>query len=446
MLDIIFISYDEPNADKNYAALKARFPHARRVHGIKGIANAHMSAAKKSMTKFFYVVDADAVIAPTFDFSYKPGPGDEEFVHVWYAYNPAIGISYGYGGVKLFNKAFFKNVESQLDFTTTLTKDIKVIPEIACTTAFNSDGHRAFRGAFREVAKLYSTICDEKRPSFIRKEAMDRLDRWFNPLIDCAYRSFIVEGARQGVEHAKTRNDLSFINDHDLMINLLHFDSIAPEVDRKTDPTPQPNHPMRKEFFFTSRIASAFYDDFVLNNVPITEIRDAISDGQILSKLWLTEQLRALLDDGKMQKDASVAILGGWIGTLSLMFNAYQLPIRVTSIDLDGRANIVAQKLNYDFAHFQTMDLDMYNIDYEKFDVIINTSSEHIPDIPAWREKIPDGKIIIVQNNNYLNGDGHVSCVDNSDELRRKLNLSEVFYEGTRKFPVYERYMLIGRT
>jgi len=37
MYDIIFISYNEPNADKNWLALKSRFPMAKRVHGIKGI-------------------------------------------------------------------------------------------------------------------------------------------------------------------------------------------------------------------------------------------------------------------------------------------------------------------------------------------------------------------------------------------------------------------------
>lgn len=447
MLDIIFISYDESNADKNYAALKARFPHARRVNGVRGIANAHIAAAKKSMTKFFYVVDADASIHPDFDFSYKPGPGDEEYVHVWYAYNPAIGISYGYGGVKLFSKSFFKDVKNQLDFTTTLTTDIKIIPQTACTTLFNSDAYRAFRGAFREAAKLYSTIHDESRPIFIRKEAEDRLNRWMNPLPNCGFREYVLHGVQHGIEEAKTRDDLMFINDHDLTIKLLNTELfIAPEIDQTTDPTPAANHPMRQEFFFTTRIASAFYDPFVISSVPITEIRDAISDGQILSKLWLTSRLQAMLDEDQIQKGARVAILGGWIGTLSLMFNVHELPIVVTSIDLDARANTVAHKLNYDFEGFSTMNIDMYDIDYSQFDVIINTSSEHIPDIPAWRDKIPEGKIIIVQNNNYFDGNGHVSCVDNSDQLRRMLNLSEVFYEGTRKFPVYDRYMLIGRT
>lgn len=35
MYDIVFISYNEPDADKNFATLKARFPLAKRVDGVK---------------------------------------------------------------------------------------------------------------------------------------------------------------------------------------------------------------------------------------------------------------------------------------------------------------------------------------------------------------------------------------------------------------------------
>jgi hypothetical protein len=449
MLDIIFISYDEPNADKNFAALKARFPHARRVHGVKGIANAHIAASKKALTKFFYVVDADATIHPTFDFSYKPKEGDENYVHVWYAMNPALGISYGYGGVKLFNKAFFKNVQSQLDFTTTLTKDIKVIPQTVCTTHFNSDHYRSARGAFREAAKLWRTTQDPIKPKFVRMEAEDRLKRWLNP-IPCDFSDIIRQAAELGVKEAEKNADLMFINDHDFMLKLLgdliEAPSTDPTIDPIKDPTPAPDHPMKQEFFFTTRIASALYDPYVLGNLPLTEIRDAISDGQILSKMWLAERLQSMLDEGVLEKGSRVAILGGWIGTLTLMLHCKELSLKVTSIDLDPRANRIAEKLNYDYEGFGTMTMDMYQLDYSQFDVIINTSSEHIPNIPAWREKIPAGKLIIVQNNNYLQGEGHVSCVNNSHELRKALNLSEVLYEGTRTFIQYDRYMLVGRT
>jgi hypothetical protein len=443
MLDIIFLSYDEPNADQNYQRLINRFPHARRVHGVKGIANAHIAASKKSMTKFFYVVDADAVIDPSFDFSYKPQIGDEQYVHIWNAKNP-IGLIYGYGGVKLLSKDFFKDVKNQLDFTTTLTKDIKLHEEVACTTEFNSDYLRAFRGAFREAAKLTVTISDETKSPIIRHEARQRLDYWLNPG-KCSCREYVRLGALAGSQRAvKYEGDLMFINEHAELVNAIKEQ--FPNLDQVLDPTPNDSNPMKHEFFFTSRIAASLYDGAVLNSLPVTELRDAISDGQLLSKNWLIEKFQSEVAWEDFPNGiARVAILGGWIGTLALMMNSFELPIDVTSIDLDARANRIAEKLNWDFK-FKTLTESMYEIDYSEYDVIINTSSEHIEDIGKWRALIPKNKILIVQNNDFEEGEGHVSCVKNSDDLKTLLNLSEVLYEGTRQFPQYNRFMLIGRT
>jgi len=65
MYDIVFISYNETNAEENWLKLKERFPRAKRVDGVKGIHQAHIAAAKKCFTKMFWVVDADAIILKT---------------------------------------------------------------------------------------------------------------------------------------------------------------------------------------------------------------------------------------------------------------------------------------------------------------------------------------------------------------------------------------------
>ena len=69
MYDIVFISYKELNADENWEVLKSRFPTAKRIHGVKGIHQAHIAAAKKCFTKMFWIVDADAIIMDDFDFN-----------------------------------------------------------------------------------------------------------------------------------------------------------------------------------------------------------------------------------------------------------------------------------------------------------------------------------------------------------------------------------------
>ena len=35
-IDIIYLSYDEPNAEQNYTDLLSKVPWAKRIHGIKG--------------------------------------------------------------------------------------------------------------------------------------------------------------------------------------------------------------------------------------------------------------------------------------------------------------------------------------------------------------------------------------------------------------------------
>ena len=64
--DIIYLSYDEPNAEKNYADLCAKVPWAKRVHGVEGSDAAHKACAELSETKHFVTVDGDTIIDPEF--------------------------------------------------------------------------------------------------------------------------------------------------------------------------------------------------------------------------------------------------------------------------------------------------------------------------------------------------------------------------------------------
>jgi len=198
-LDIIFLSYDEPNADINFNLLKEKFPYAKRVHGVKGIANAHKAAADLAETRLFYVIDGDTEVFPSFDFTFKPPKWDQDYVHIWKARNPVNGLEYGYGGVKLFSKKFFKNLEENVvDFSTSLTTDVKYIDEVVSFTYFNSDEFRAWRGAFRECAKLSSKSVVGQ----IDNETESRLRVWTsvaNP--NAYYSSFVLDGAKLGMEY-----------------------------------------------------------------------------------------------------------------------------------------------------------------------------------------------------------------------------------------------------
>ena len=214
--DIIFISYNEPQADENFARLKARFPYVQRVQGIKGIHQAHIAAAKKAFTKMFWVVDADAQILDTFNFDHVVSEYDLENVHVWRSMNPINDLEYGYGGVKLLPKSLTQNMDiSKPDMTTSISSLFKAMPEISNITAFNVDAFNTWKSAFRECVKLSSKTIDRQDDT----DTNYRLNVWCTRGIDRQFGREAIEGAVQGKQYGLENKDnneaLKMINDFD---------------------------------------------------------------------------------------------------------------------------------------------------------------------------------------------------------------------------------------
>ena len=208
--DIVFISYNEPNADENWEDLKERFPRAKRVHGVKGIHQAHIEAAKLCDTPLFFVVDGDAKIVDSFDFRYK---GQEGFVHVWRSINPVNDLVYGYGGVKLLPRELTLNMDiSKPDMTTSISDKFKAVPEISNITAFNTDPFNTWKSAFRECAKLSSKVIDRQKSG----ETDERLKTWTTVGGDREFGEYALRGARAGMGFGlSSGSDLRLINDFD---------------------------------------------------------------------------------------------------------------------------------------------------------------------------------------------------------------------------------------
>jgi hypothetical protein len=214
--DIIFISYNEPQADENFARLKARFPYAQRVQGIKGIHQAHIAAAKKAFTKMFWVIDADAQILDTFNFDHAVSEYDLENVHVWRSINPINDLEYGYGGVKLLPKSLTQNMDtSKPDMTTSISSLFKAMPEISNITAFNVDAFNTWKSAFRECVKLASKTIDRQDDT----DTNYRLNVWCTRGLDRPFGREAIEGAVQGKQYGLENKDnnesLKLINDFD---------------------------------------------------------------------------------------------------------------------------------------------------------------------------------------------------------------------------------------
>lgn len=210
MYDIVFISYNEPNADANYERLKVRFPWIKRVHGVKGIHQAHIAAAKKCFTKMFWVVDGDAQILDSFNFNHEVNNYELDVVHVWRSINPINGLEYGYGGVKLLPRMLtIKMDTTSTDMTLNISTKFKAMEEVSNITAFNTDPFTTWRSAFRECCKLALNS---------DTESLQRLNTWTSTATgDFAENALngAIAGRSYGQENAANLAALSLINDFD---------------------------------------------------------------------------------------------------------------------------------------------------------------------------------------------------------------------------------------
>jgi hypothetical protein len=98
--DVIFLSYDEPNAEKNYADLCSKIPWAKRVHGVEGSDAAHKACADLSETDRFITVDADNIVYANYIqqiVNFKPEAQLDHSVVSWCGKNVINGLVYGNG-------------------------------------------------------------------------------------------------------------------------------------------------------------------------------------------------------------------------------------------------------------------------------------------------------------------------------------------------------------
>ena len=208
-IDIIFISYDEPNADKNYSELVQIIPWAKRVHGVKGSDAAHKAAANLSETDRFISVDADNIIDREF-FNQTIELNDEnrDFVFSWCGRNIVNGLVYGNGGLKCWTKDFVLNMkthenadqddsENYLEFC--FDPKYYQMNECFSTSHINGSPFQAWRAGFREGVKM--SLNRGMRTDNIKGvwwQNYQRLLIWMNIGADVKNGLWAMYGARMG--------------------------------------------------------------------------------------------------------------------------------------------------------------------------------------------------------------------------------------------------------
>ena len=214
--DMVFISYEEPNADENYERILQRYPNCKRVHGVKGIHQAHIEAAKQCSTPMFWIIDGDAQIEDDFDFEYQVPVWQWDHVHVWRSRNPVNGLVYGYGGVKLFPRELTINMDtSKPDMTTSISSKFRAVQKVSNVTAFNVGEFETWKSAFRECCKLSSKVIDRQKDV----ETDRRLKIWSSIGRDKPFGEFAIRGAKEGTLYGTANKGnieaLKKINDFD---------------------------------------------------------------------------------------------------------------------------------------------------------------------------------------------------------------------------------------
>ena len=207
--DVVFLSYDEPNADLHYADLCAKVPWAKRVHGVKGSDHAHKAAAELSETDWFITVDADNIVDPAF-FNLDLNMDDPKIqVYGWCGRNSINGLRYGNGGLKIWKKDFVLNMKThensdsdrgQVDFC--WEDGYRNFPRVYSESVITGSPFQAWRAGFREGVKM--TLLDGVRvpPQEIREQIwwhnIHRLRMWSTVGAHEENGMYAVYGARLG--------------------------------------------------------------------------------------------------------------------------------------------------------------------------------------------------------------------------------------------------------
>lgn len=211
-LDCIYLSYDEPNKEENWAKIRNMVPWSRRVDGVKGSDAAHKAAAELSESERFILIDGDnipdaAFFNQTLNF---PNQEYENAVFRWRARNNINGLMYGNGGLSSWTRSFVNAMQTHENSDGRTETEVEfcfdplywAMHDCYSTTYPNASAFQAWRAGFREGVKM--CLDRGRKPSLVEftdrvhKRNLDHLTIWHNVGADADYGEWAIAGARQG--------------------------------------------------------------------------------------------------------------------------------------------------------------------------------------------------------------------------------------------------------
>ncbi len=250
--DIIYLSYDEPNAEKNYADLLSKVPWAKRIHGVKGSDAAHKACAEISETDRFITVDGDNIVDQKFldqVIDLDQHTDLKKSVISWCGRNVINGLVYGNGGLKCWPKDYVLNmrtheaadpndINAQVEFCW----DAEYIQMSDCysTVHNNASPKQAWRAGFREGVKLAldrGVKVDKELFLQSHEKNLHMLYIWLMVGYDVPNGHFSVYGAREGLmmtmlsdwDYVQVR-DFDYLDSHWEGISSMPMDVLYSEI------------------------------------------------------------------------------------------------------------------------------------------------------------------------------------------------------------------------
>jgi hypothetical protein len=217
-LDIVYLSYDEPQKEEFWLKIKNMVPWAKRVDGVKGSDAAHKAAGEISDTERFILIDGDNMPTESFfnlqlDFSNKD-PKYKLAQFRWKAVNAVNGLRYGNGGMSSWTKTYVANMkthEAQKDGDATRIADFCLdsadnlywaMHDCYSTTYPNFTPFQAWRAGFREGVKMCLNSGEvpsvEEFKQTVASRNLNNLTIWHNVGSDVDQGLWAIYGARLG--------------------------------------------------------------------------------------------------------------------------------------------------------------------------------------------------------------------------------------------------------
>ena len=237
-LDLIYLSYDEPQKEEFWAKIKNMAPWAQRVDGVKGSDAAHKAAAEASSTERFILIDGDNLPdAEFFNLTLQYAtPEHEQAVYRWRARNHVNGLRYGNGGISSWTRSYVRGMRTHeaADGNATHTVDFCLdyknslywaMHDCWSTTYPNGSPFQAWRAGFREGVKMCLNRghkpTKEEFEQRVHQRNYDHLCIWQSVGGDVENGYWAMYGARLGTYMIMLENwDHHYVQDFDVLERL----------------------------------------------------------------------------------------------------------------------------------------------------------------------------------------------------------------------------------